>query len=155
MRLPTYCAFLITALCLGWAAVPTPASAQTSPLRDPSAQAGNVRDLKCDNAVNPRGVTTQHPQFSWTWVPANTPRAYQILVASSEEKLDADEADLWDSGQVRTDKKTAEYQGKPLLSLQRYYWKIRVWSDYDTPTVYTEPATWQMALLTYTEPEGK
>ena len=110
-----------------------------------------MRDLKCENATNPRGVKTEHPQFSWTWAVPAAPRGYQILVASSEEKLNADDGDLWDSGLVRTDQKTAQYQGKPLGSLQRYYWKIRVWSDYDTPTVYTEPASWQMALLPYTE----
>ena len=119
------------------------------------AQGGAVRDLRCENAVNPRAVKTEHPQLSWTWGAPNIPRAYQILVASSEEKLQADDADLWDSGQVRTDQKTARYQGKPLTSLQHCYWKVRVWSDYDTPTFYTDPATWQMALMPFGEPATK
>lgn len=129
MRRSVFCALLAAALCL--------------------AQGGNVRDLKCEDAVNPRGVKTEHPQLSWTWAPPTTPRAYQILVASSPEKLDADVGDLWDSGQVRTDKKTAQYNGKPLQSLQHCYWKIRVWSDYDTPTLYTDTATWQMAMMSF------
>jgi alpha-L-rhamnosidase len=145
MRRPTYCALFITALCLAWAANPTPAF----------AQGGQIRDPKCEDAVNPRGVKTEHPQFSWTWGAPTTPRAYQILVASSEEKLKADIGDLWDSGQVRTDQKTARYEGKALGSLQHCYWKLRVWSDYDTPTLWTEAQTFQMALLSFTEPETK
>jgi alpha-L-rhamnosidase len=140
-----YFAMFVSALCLLWAVGSAPAF----------AQGGNVRDLKCENEINPRGVKSEHPRLSWSWAAAAPPRAYQILVASSEEKLRANEADLWDSGQVRTDKKTAEYQGKPLSSFQHCYWKIRVWSDYDTPGFYTESANWQMALLPFGEPETK
>lgn len=116
------------------------------------AQGGGVRDLRCDNQVNPRAITDSHPQLSWTWAANNIPRGYQILVASSEEKLKAENGDLWDSGLVRTDRKSAQYEGKPLTSYQRCYWKVRVWSDYDTPTFYTEPATWQMGLLPFSQP---
>jgi alpha-L-rhamnosidase len=145
MRRSTYCAWLIAAVWLVWAANPTPAL----------AQAAQIKDLKCENEVNPRGLKTEHPVFGWTWGPPTTPRAYQILVATSEEKLKADIGDMWDSGQVRTDKKSAEYQGKPLAALHHYYWKLRVWSDYDTPTLWTEVESFQMALLSYTEPETK
>ena len=102
-----------------------------------------------EDAVNPHGVKTEHPQLSWTWAAPTIPRAYRILVASSQEKLNADVGDLWDSGQVRTDKKTAQYNGKPLKSLQHCYWKLQVWSDYDTPTFFTDAATWQMGMLSW------
>src|ERR1022692_4306800 len=113
MRRPANCAYFVIGLCLVWAAGPTPAAAQ-----------GPIRDLRCDNATNPRGVKTPHPQLSWTWAQQRRSRAYQILVASSEEKLKAHEGDLWDSGRVLSDKKTAPYQGKPLSSLQRCFWKV-------------------------------
>jgi alpha-L-rhamnosidase len=136
MRGLTNCTLLIAALCLVWTANPTRVTAQ--------GMAG-IRDLRCENAINPRAVKTQHPQLSWEFGPT-TPRAYQILVATSEEKLKADSPDLWDSGRVISDTKTAQYEGKPLPSLQRCYWKVRVWNDYDTASLYTEPASWQMAL---------
>ncbi len=74
-------------------------------------------------------------------------RAYQVLVASSEEKLKADEADLWDTGKVRSDQKAVPYRGKPLTSLQRCYWKVRIWGTLYTATLYSDPATWEMGLL--------
>lgn len=119
------------------------------------AQAGQIRDLRCENEVNPRTVKSLHPKLSWTWGAPAAPRGYQILVASTEDKLKAGIGDLWDTGLVRTDQKSAEYNGRPLTSFQRVYWKIRVWSDYDTPTFYTDPVTFQMALLHYGPPEGK
>src|SRR4029077_5892537 len=66
----------ITAVCLAWTVGPTPAAAQ-----------GPIRDLRCENATNPRGVKAPRPQLSWTWGQPRPPRAYQVLVASSEQKL--------------------------------------------------------------------
>jgi alpha-L-rhamnosidase len=120
-----------------------------------AAQSGAIRDLRCENTTNPRGVKTLRPQLSWSWAQPRAPRAYQILVASSEEKLKADEGDLWDSGRVLSDRKTAQYQGKPLSSLQRCFWKVRVWNDYDTSGGYSEPASWEMGVLPFGEPESK
>jgi alpha-L-rhamnosidase len=134
----------ITAVCLAWTVCPTTAAAQ-----------GPIRDLRCENATNPRGVKAPRPQLSWTWGQPRPPRAYQVLVASSEQKLKADDADLWDSGRVLSDRKTAQYQGKPLSSLQRCFWKVRVWNDYDTQGGYSEPASWQMGLLFFDDPEPK
>jgi len=76
-------------------------------------------------------------------------------VASSEEKLKADEGDLWDSGRVISDLKTAQYQGKALSSLQRCFWKVRVWETYYEATGYSDPASWDMGLLFFGDPEAK
>jgi alpha-L-rhamnosidase len=81
MRGWSSCALFDTAVCLVGAVDPTTAAAQAP-----------VRDLRCENTTTPRGVKAPHPQLSW--VNPASQRAYQILVASSEEKLKADEGDL-------------------------------------------------------------
>ena len=54
--------------------------------------------------------------------------AYQVLVASTPEKLAADQGDLWDSGRVASDQSTQiVYAGKPLQSRMRCHWKVRLW----------------------------
>jgi lactoylglutathione lyase len=111
----------------------------------PPVFGGPVQNLRVENGASPRGVKALHPQLSWNFAPQQ--RAYQILVATSEQKLRNDEADLWDSGRVQSDKKSAEYQGKGLTSYQKCYWKVRTWGDYDSTLGYTEPAAWQMGLL--------
>ncbi len=41
--------------------------------------------------------------------------AYQILVASNKKSIDANNGDIWDSGQVRSIESTnVEYNGNPL-----------------------------------------
>ncbi|MGB1790371.1 MAG: polysaccharide deacetylase family protein, partial [Limisphaerales bacterium] len=58
-------------------------------------------DLKCDTS----GDT---PVFSWKTKTTRpqTHSAYQLLVASSPEKLAINQADLWDSGKVKSDRTT-------------------------------------------------
>src|ERR1051326_5980551 len=143
MRGWTHCASFVAALGLVWTVGPTPAGAQAG-----------LRDLRCENATNPRGVKTPHPRLSWLFGPSPQ-RAYQVLVATSEEKLNANEGDLWDSGRVRSDRKTAQYQGKPLESLQRCFWKVRVWNDYYTAGGYSDPASWEMGVLFFDDRTGK
>ena len=112
-------------------------------------------ELRCESAVNPRGIKAARPTLSWKMATTLTLHGYQVLVASSEEKLKADEADLWDSGRVMTYANSVQYKGKPLGSLQKCYWKVRIWGNYWSPTFYSEPATWQMGVLTFDMPESK
>jgi alpha-L-rhamnosidase len=65
-----------------------------------------VQHLRCEMLVNPEGIDVLNPRLSWEL--SSTQRgsyqiAYQILVASSPEKLAANKADLWDSGKVLSD----------------------------------------------------
>lgn len=54
--------------------------------------------------------------------------AYQILMAESEKNLDNKIGDFWDSGKILTDNQLfVPYRGKPLLSGQKYFWKVKVW----------------------------
>jgi alpha-L-rhamnosidase len=136
MRRLTNCLFLLLMMC-GAAVAQAP------------------MELRCENAINPRGIKVTRPQLSWTMNTTLTLHGYQILVASSEEKLKANEADLWDSGKVLTYAKSVQYKGKPLTSLQRCYWKVRIFGNYWSPTFYSEPASWQMGVLSFDSPDAK
>ncbi len=90
-------------------------------------------DLRCDFAVDPLGIDNRHPRFSWT-LESNRrdqlQRAYQILVASSVERLAREEGDLWDSGRVESSESVGiAYEGVPLRSGQRCYWQVRCWNE--------------------------
>ena len=72
------------------------------------------------------------PEFGWTCLSGQgqSQSAYQVLVASTRERLDADAGDLWDSGKVpsaRSEK--VPYGGAPLRSGGSYWWKVRVWNQ--------------------------
>lgn len=88
-------------------------------------------DLRCEYLSNPLGIDIQQPRLSWKMgatVPARGRRqtAYQILVASSRELLDADRGDLWDSGRVNSaESVNIVYEGVPLSAGKRCFWKVR------------------------------
>src|SRR5436189_4865210 len=87
--------------------------------------------LSCEYLTNPLAIDVAAPRLSW-WVESSRngekQTAYRIIVASTPEKLKADDGDLWDSGKVGSDDSVGiVYAGKPLGSQQRAWWKVRSW----------------------------
>src|SRR5207253_640725 len=73
---------------------------------------------------------------------------YHVLVASSKVILEQGKGDLWDSGQITTDRSVhVEYAGQPLPSSGECWWKVRVRDDLGRLTPWSEPARWTMGLL--------
>jgi len=108
-------------------------------------------NLRCEYRVEPRGVDVRLPRLSWTLASAaraKSQSAYQILVASTPAGLDANQADLWDSGKVASrESANIPYAGKPLTSHQRCYWKVRVWDEGGTPSGWSPAASWTMGIM--------
>lgn len=107
--------------------------------------------LRCEYKVNPLGLDERQPRLSWIVESARRAQAqtaYQILAATSEEALKANQADLWDTGKVASDETTAIlYGGKPLAAHQRVFWKVRVWGTDGKESPWSRPAIWSMGLL--------
>ncbi|MGB3150160.1 MAG: sulfatase-like hydrolase/transferase [Maribacter sp.] len=81
------------------------------------------------------------PEFGWT-VPLGSKfqSAYQILVASDKSSIEANNGDVWDSGQVRSSASTnVTYKGKALEIGKTYYWKVRIWDEENRLVDYSEP----------------
>nr|WP_154783850.1 glycoside hydrolase family 78 protein [Flavobacterium sp. LC2016-13] len=93
----------------------------------------SVTHLTCEMTENPLAVIQSQPRLSWQLVSAKSnvsQTAYQILVASSEEKLKKDEADVWDSRRVNSGKNLQiSYNGNPLKNETKYFWKVKVWDQ--------------------------
>ncbi len=80
------------------------------------------------------------PEFSWI-VPlnANLQTGYQILVASSKEKLEKDIADVWDSKKIHSNRSSEiEFGGDNLAVKSTCFWKVKIWNDKDNPSDYSE-----------------
>ena len=111
-------------------------------------------ELRCEYRQDPLGIDEPQPRLSWGLAPG-APEArglkqsgYQVLVASSPERLARAEGDWWNSGQVASDEQIQiAYAGKPLPSRARCYWKVRVWDQQGRPSHWSEVATWTMGLL--------
>jgi len=107
--------------------------------------------LRCEYMVNPLGIDINEPRLSWVLESEERGQkqlAYQILAASSRTKLDKNEADLWNTGEVDSSQSThVEYQGQKLNSRQQCWWKVRVWDKDGVPSDWSESAFWSMGLL--------
>ena len=109
-------------------------------------------DLRCEYLWVARSIDVAKPRLSWTILAPDqrgvTQSAYRIVVASSEDKLNAGVADIWDSGKVTSrDMSQVEYAGKPLRSFQTCHWKVMVWDQAGQPSKWSKPAAWSMGVL--------
>lgn len=116
-------------------------------------------DLRCEYMQDPLGIDAINPRLFWK---LSTPRrgamqtAYRVLVASTADKLAANQGDLWDSGKVASpDFIQIEYAGKPLTSGRQCFWKVRVWDENGVEGPWSRPALWTMGLLKADDWKGK
>ncbi len=105
--------------------------------------------LEAENLTNPLGVDVVAPRLSWR-IDDAVQLAYQLRFAASTALLDAGIASLWDSGKVASGRSNnVSYGGPAVVSRQRVFWQVRVWTDIDPsrPSAWSAPAFWEMGLL--------
>lgn len=109
-----------------------------------------ITRLTCEMRVDPVGIGVKHPRLGWQLVSDRRnvhQKAYQIWVASTPEKLERGEADIWNPGRVESDRSIqVVYAGQPLKSNHRYYWKVKVWTD-QGEVAESQPARWITGLF--------
>ncbi|WP_343669690.1 family 78 glycoside hydrolase catalytic domain [Chitinophaga sp.] len=114
--------------------------------------------LRCETLENPVGIDITQPRMSWEiggQEHAVVQTAYQILVASTPEKLAENEGDLWNSGKVISNQSIQiAYNGSTLKSRQGCYWKVKVWTN-KGESEWSKPAHWSMGLLHSADWKGK
>ncbi|MFT3867888.1 MAG: family 78 glycoside hydrolase catalytic domain [Nibricoccus sp.] len=125
-------------------------------LAAPLSAATVAKHLRCEYRVDPMGIGETRPRLNWIIAADESARgvkqtAFQILVASTPELLAKDNADLWDSGKVASDRMQVEYAGKPLAARQACVWKVRLWDESGRPTAWSQPARFSIGLLTVTD----
>ena len=108
--------------------------------------------LTVEYRVNPCGIDAKAPRLAWKNAPSPERNfrqgAYRVFVASSAERLAADEGDMWDSGRVESsDSIGVAYAGKPLATSQRVFWKVRTWDASGRDTGWSAPAEWTCGVM--------
>lgn len=107
--------------------------------------------LLCEYAVNPMGIDTSMPRFSWktnSGERGGYQTAYRVVVAGSLRMLDRSVYEMWDSGRITASRSlNIEYSGKPLLSRRTYYWKVSIWDEDGRETGFSSAASFEMGLL--------
>jgi len=108
----------------------------------------HIDRLSCEYRTDPLGIDTSRPRLSWalsSHIRGQFQTAYQILVATSEDKLNESDADLWNSGKIISrESLNIEYAGKRLESRLRCFWKVRVWGKRGKVSKWSKTAWWEM-----------
>jgi len=122
------------------------------------AQKEELANLRCEMLQNPQGIDVLEPRLSWEIASdkRNTVQAaYQILVSSSQDKLNANNGDVWNSGKVISSQSIhVQYNGKSLKSKTSYYWKVKVWTN-NNETPWSKSSMWSMGILNTNEWKAK
>jgi len=107
--------------------------------------------LLCEQCTNPLGIDRRQPRLSWRMIGDEEHRsqtAYQILVATSAQRLAQDDGDQWNSGRIASNQSAhVAYDGLPLQSRAKYFWKVRLWDQDGNPGDYSDVSTFEMGLL--------
>lgn len=86
-------------------------------------------------------IHSTHPTFGWvvnSTKPNTRQTAYRIIIATSQQKIAKDSADVWDSGKVSSDNSTTVvYTGQALKPRTKYYWKVKTWDNHGTESPYS------------------
>lgn len=116
-----------------------------------SAQSLQVGYLRCEARENPLGVVAKQPMLSWELYSAQQSviqTAFQIVVADDSLLLKRNVGNVWDSKkQLSATSIQVPYNGKPLQSAKKYYWKIRAWDNKGNESAWSAIALWQMGLM--------
>ncbi|MBC9724905.1 family 78 glycoside hydrolase catalytic domain [Streptomyces sp. TRM68367] len=116
-----------------------------APVTDRAAVTG----LTVEHRTDPLGVDADRPRFGWrTDCPVRGRRqtAYQIVVATSRDRLTPGRADVWDSGRVTSpDSVAVRYAGPRLPASTRYHWTVTVWDEHGRARTAT-PAPFETGL---------
>lgn len=134
--------FTLTPIVLSMVAFAVPCIAQS-----PTAP----EKLQVEYLTNYIGIDTAIPRFSWILPDKEYgifQKSYQIQVAKSQDALNQDKPDVWDSGVIESAENVhVEYAGPALESFTRYFWRVRVTFQNGETSKYSEPAYFETAFL--------
>lgn len=118
----------------------------------------SLQNLRCELLQNPLGIDVLQPRLSWEITSGQRDlkqTAYQVLVASCMDKLNEKDADVWNSGKVKSAESIYNtYTGPGLKSKNKYYWKVKVYTS-QGDSEWSAAAFWSMGLLHYKDWEGR
>ena len=110
-----------------------------------------VTNLVCEYKANPIGIDIEKPRLSWQIQSTGEnvkQTAYEIRVAASEDHLTKEKKLLWITDKVASDQSVnVIYGGPSLSSMQRTYWQVRIWTNENKVTDWSEVAFWEVGLL--------
>ena len=114
-----------------------------------------MNDFGTNEDIQYPEIQNKRPLFSWSLNdsrPGVFQAAYRIIVSSSLDKLNKNEADIWDSEKLASGNSTSiQYSGSSLQPSKIYFWKVKTRNNLGEECPYSKPGAFQTAetLLDY------
>ena len=106
-------------------------------------------ELRCEYAINPIGVDTDAPRFTWKLSASSQIKAqsfYQLFVSTNSSDLTSNKSLVWDSGKIKSAANLVAYSGEQLLPNTHYYWAVKVWDAKGQESALSDLASFQAGL---------
>ena len=117
----------------------------------------SVTELKTERMVSPMSIDTPTPRLGWIITSQQKDvmqTSCHIIVASTAEKAEKLEGDLWDVTLPGDRSQWITYAGKTLASNTRCFWRVQV-STTKGESAWSDIATWNVGLLTESDWSGQ
>lgn len=105
--------------------------------------------LKCNNLVEPAG-TGPAPVLSWinsSEIRGASQKAFQIVIGSNRKDLLSEDKCLLNSGKAVSDETCFRVEEGRLEPGVKYFWKVRTWSEDESVSDWSEPASFITGLF--------
>ncbi|MGA8027491.1 MAG: family 78 glycoside hydrolase catalytic domain [Bryobacteraceae bacterium] len=112
--------------------------------------------MRCEYLKNPEAVDVASPRFAWVLnhsERAQTQAAYELQVSRN---LSFSGESMWDSGKISSGNFIqVEYQGTPLSSDTRYFWRVRYWDASGAESPWSDTASFSTGFFQPTDWRAK
>ena len=103
-----------------------------------------VNNLLTENLSNPIGLDVIIPRFTWQF----SSDKRNVIQTAYEVKVSLNATTVWESNKISSDSSVqVAYKGTALQSGKKYIWQVRVWDNDGKASLWSTPASFQMALL--------
>lgn len=117
----------------------------------------NVIELKAERMTNPLSLDTPTPRLGWVITSQKNDvmqTSAHIIVASTADKAERLEGDLWDATLTGDQSQWVKYAGKELRSNTPCYWRVKITTT-QGDSDWSETATWNVGLLSESDWSGQ
>ena len=116
-----------------------------------------VNHLTTERMNAPMSIATATPRLGWRISSTKNDvmqTEYHIIVASTKEKAEKCEGDLWDTTVKSSQSQWITYGGKAVRSNTRCYWRVKVTTT-QGESDWSDVAVWNVGLLTESDWSGQ
>ena len=110
-----------------------------------------INNPETELKTNPLGIDIANPRLSWQLQSTGRGKfqtAYEILVSDNPKDLDKNKGTVWQTGKVKSGSTFGIiFNGKPLMSFKRYFWKVRIWDEKDLQSDWSLVCFFESAMM--------